>query len=132
MDHDWLQRGQELVNDLRYSIRMLLKNPGFTAVAVLTLGLGISANTSIFAMISAIFFQPLPVKDAEQLVLILQKSSVWKMPHGHSWLDYLDYREGVSEFSDVLATMLNPAHLSIPGHEAQRTWIEAMATLRCE
>lgn len=79
-----------MLNDLRCAVRMLFKNPGFTAVAVLTLALGIGANTSIFSIISGILFQPLPVKDPHQLVMVLQKSAVWKMPHGHSWPDYRD------------------------------------------
>ena len=115
------------MNDLKFAFRQLLKNPGFTAVAVLTLALGISANTTIFSIISAMFFQPLPVKDPDRLVLVLQKSAIWKMPHGHSWLDYRDYRERVDAFSDVLAVMFNPAHLSVPGQQPERTWIEAVS-----
>jgi len=94
-----------LFDDFRFGLRMLGKRPGFTAVAVLTLALGLSANTTIFGMISAFFFRPLPVKDPQQLVMVLQKSRVWKLPHGHSWLDYQDYRGRVKEFSDVIALM---------------------------
>jgi predicted permease len=115
------------MNDLRFAFRQLLKNPGFAAVAVLTLALGISANTTIFSIISAMFFQPLPVKDPDQLVLVLQKSAVWKMPHGHSWPDYRDYRERVDAFADVLAVMFNPAHLSVSGQQPERAWIEAVS-----
>lgn len=116
-----------MINDLRFAVRMLFKNPGFTTIAVLTLALGIGANTSIFSIISGIFFQPLPVKDPHQLVMVLQKSAVWKMPHGHSWPDYRDYRERVESFSDVLATMMNPVHLSIPGQQPERAWVEAVS-----
>ncbi len=113
------------MNNLRYAVRMLLKNPGFTAVAVLTLALGITANITIFGMISAFFFQPLPVKNPDRLVMVLQKSAIWKMPHGHSWLDYQDYREHVAAFEDAIATFMNPVHLSAPGQEPERGWIEA-------
>lgn len=115
------------MNDLRYAFRMLLKSPGFTLVAVLTLALGLSANISIFSMVSMFFFQPLPVKDADRLVMVLQKSDVWKLPHGHSWPDYEDYRQRVSEFEDALALFFNPAHLSSPGQPAERAWIEAVS-----
>ncbi len=110
--------------DLRYGARMLMKNRGFTAVAVFTLALGISANVTIFSMISEYFFQPLPVKDPDQLVLVLQKSAVWDKPHGHSWLDFRDYRERLNVFSDMLAVDMSPAHLSVAGQQPDREWIE--------
>ena len=115
------------MNDLKFAFRQLLKNPGFTAVAVLTLALGISANTTIFSIISGMFFQPLRVKDPERLVLVLQKSAIWKAPHGHSWLDYRDYGQRVDAFEDALAVFFNPAHLSLPGQEPERAWIEAVS-----
>src|ERR671931_2958677 len=58
------------VNDLKFAFRQLLKNPGFTAVAVLTLALGIGANTAIFSVINAVVLRPLPFPDADRLVMI--------------------------------------------------------------
>jgi predicted permease len=74
----WLQPlrwEDEMIQDLRYGVRMLLKSPGFTAVALLSLGLGIGANTAIFSLMDAIFWRPLPVSHPEQLVNIVIPSS---------------------------------------------------------
>src|SRR2546425_13197388 len=58
------------MNDLKFAFRQLLENPGFTAVAVLTLALGIGANTAIFSVVNAVMFGRLPFPNADRLVLI--------------------------------------------------------------
>ena len=59
-----------MFNDLRYAFRQLLKNPGFTAVAVLTLALGIGATTAIFSVVYAVVLRPLPFPESERLVAL--------------------------------------------------------------
>lgn len=61
---------QRLGQDLRYGLRMLVKNPGFTAVAVLTLAFGIGANTAIFSLVEGILFPPFQARDARRLVAV--------------------------------------------------------------
>jgi putative ABC transport system permease protein len=69
----WLQSYRwedEMIQDLRYGLRMLLKNPGFSLIAIVTLALGIGANTTIFTMVNSMLLKPLPLKDPQHLVMV--------------------------------------------------------------
>ena len=73
-----------LMNDVRVTWRRLLKTPGFTLGAVLTLALGIGASTAVFAVVSGVLLRPLPFSDAERLVFITREGDVG-MPDGVDW-----------------------------------------------
>jgi len=92
-----------LLHDLRYGLRMLAKNPGFTVVAVLSLALGIGANSTVFSIVDTFFLRPWPVKDPERLAVILTDWPKEPDFRASSYPDYLDIRHEVSAFSDVVA-----------------------------
>jgi putative ABC transport system permease protein len=91
-----------LLQDIRYSLRMLAKNPGFAAIAILTLALGIGANAAIFNVVNATLLQPLPVRHASRLVVIWVNNlqSGWSRI-GPTGLDYLDWKEQSKSFDDL-------------------------------
>jgi hypothetical protein len=61
---------ETLMQDIRYGVRMLMRNPGFMIVAIITLALGIGANTAIFSMVDGILLRPLPVQDPAQITVL--------------------------------------------------------------
>jgi putative ABC transport system permease protein len=93
---------EALWQDLRFGARMLRKNPGFTIVAVLTLALGIGANTAIFSVIRGVLMQSLPFRDSTRIVLV--RGTVAGQPTGSvSYPDYLDTRKQARSFEDLAA-----------------------------
>src|SRR5947209_4451660 len=89
--------------DLRYGFRLLIKSPGFSIVAILSLALGIGANTAIFSLISGFLLTPLPVDQPRQLVTIFtaDKKNPGNLPVSH--YNYNDYRDKGDAFSGVIA-----------------------------
>jgi putative ABC transport system permease protein len=91
-----------LFNDIRYGIRMLAKNPGFTAVAVISLALGIGANSAVFSIVDTLLLKAPPVKDPARLAMISTDSPKLDSSSS-SFPDYLDIRHEVPAFSEVVA-----------------------------
>src|SRR2546427_1270796 len=88
------------MNDLRLAFRQLLKNPGFTAVAVLTLALGIGANTAIFSFVNAVLLRPLPYRAPGELVNVWESEPGRGIPQSTvSYADFLDWREQAKGFA---------------------------------
>jgi predicted permease len=93
---------ETLIQDLRYGVRMLLRNPGFTLIAVITLSLGIGANTAIFSVVNAALMRPLPYQSPAELVLIrhLDKTD-GSQSQSISYADFLDWKTQNSVFADL-------------------------------
>src|SRR6266478_1975778 len=105
---------EEFFIDIRFGLRILRKNPGFTAVAVLTLALGIGANTAIFSVVYGALLSPLPYPNPDELVM------VWSKVNGHnnsvSAGDYLDWKRQNTVFQDVVAWSGGSFNLTVGGH----------------
>ena len=95
---------ESLMQDVRYGWRMLVKNPGFSAIAVLTLAIGIGASTAIFSVVDAVLLQPLPYQQAEQLVLVTESVPGMSADEfGVAAGEYQDYRDRNHSFSQIAA-----------------------------
>lgn len=100
-----------LRQDLQYAFRTLLRAPGFTAIAVLTLALGIGATTTIFSFVNATLLRPLPYRDAEQLVILNETDSrVGNVSVAYP--DFLDWQTQSHAFSEMAAAHNVGANLS--------------------
>src|SRR5215203_4450433 len=91
-----------LLQDIRYAVRMLLRTRGFTTVAVLTLALGIGANTALFSIVYAVLLKPLPYEQADDLVMLWSKPGRGR-GGATSPADFLDYRKMNTTFEDLAA-----------------------------
>jgi len=95
---------ETLLQDIRYGWRMLARNPGFTAIAVLTLAIGIGASTAIFSVVDTVLLRPLPYRDPEKLVLVSETLPGMSTDEiGVSAGEYQDYRDRNRSFSQVAA-----------------------------
>ncbi len=108
------------MNNLRYAFRQLLKQPGFTAIAVLTLALGIGANTAIFSVINAVLLRPLPYPDAAR-IMVLNETSGPGQDFAVALPNYLDWKRDNTVFAQLAITHRESRNLSgLSGQEAER------------
>src|SRR5215216_4583530 len=101
-----------LWQDLRFGFRMLGKSPGFTALAVLSLALGIGINSTIFSLVNAVLLRPLPVEEPDSLVRLYATSSDGISSLRISHQDYADYRDQNQVFSGLAGVSLTPLALN--------------------
>src|SRR5262245_1656003 len=99
-----------LLQDLRYGARMLLKKPGFTLIAVLTLALGVGATTAIFSVVNAVLLRALPYREADGLVIVWEKSRR-NDQNVVSPANFMDWREQNNVFTEMAATFDSSAVL---------------------
>jgi putative ABC transport system permease protein len=92
-----------LMGDIKYGLRMLAKNPGFAAVVVLTLAIGIGANIAMFSVVNAVLLRPLPFRNAERLTVVRQHAKTFNITTGFSYPDFLDIRAQNQVFEDFAA-----------------------------
>ena len=107
---------EDSMHDLRYAVRTLLKSPGFTVVALISLALGIGVNTTIFSVVNAVLLRPLPVSDPGTLVEVYTATGQEAFPQSvFSYPDYVDLRDNNEVFSGVAAYGLAVASLRHAG-----------------
>ena len=110
-----------LRQDIRFGWRQLLKHPGFTGLAILSMALGIGANTAIFSLVDTVLLRPLPVREPSQLIAVdgqLRNGTDFTL---QSYLNYKDYRDRNTVFSGLLAYRFVVASLSHNGVN-ERAW----------
>src|SRR3954470_1526683 len=107
------------MNDLRFAFRQFLKSPAFTIITVLTLALGIGANTAIFSVVNAVLLRPLPYPQPERIVYLNEVSS--GIDQSIALPDYLDWRKDAKSFEHLALSRLESRNLSgLAGREPER------------
>lgn len=121
---------QTLVNDFRYSVRMLMKHRGFTAIALITLALGIGANTAMFSVVNAVLLRPLPYHDPSRLVTIWEESperEMYEMPV--SLANLRDWVDQNASFEQIAAYTFTNLNLTDAGEPATLLTVRTSANL---
>ncbi len=114
------------IRDLRYALRMMARSPGFTLVAILSLALGIGANTTIYSWVNAILLNPLPgVADVDRLVMMAEKSRSGTFT-STSYPDFTDFRSSIAPKAELTAYTMQTVGLN-SGDRTDRMWCEVVS-----
>jgi putative ABC transport system permease protein len=111
----WESLVETLWQDLRFAARMLRKSPGFTAVAILTLALGIGANTAVFSVVQGVLLAPLPYREPDRLVTVWLNNFHLNSPTSLSYRDFMDWEHAAPPFEKMSAYASQGFDLSSPG-----------------
>src|SRR5579871_6502178 len=111
----------KLRQDLILAFRRLAKTPGFTAAAILTLALGIGANTAVFSAVNSLLLRPLPVSHPEQLAFLNTRAYKQEFPVT-SYPNYIDYRDRNTVFTGLAAYRFSPLSLTKGDSNNARVW----------
>ncbi|HMZ17100.1 MAG TPA: ABC transporter permease, partial [Blastocatellia bacterium] len=126
----WLQRQRwedDMFQDLRFGVRMLLKQPSFTLIAIITLALGIGANTAIFSVVDKVLLRSLPVKAPQELALVSGETVNPKFQNNiFSYPNYVDYRANNEVFQGLLAYLQTAVRLG-EGERADKLNLELIS-----
>ena len=120
------------MNDLKFAVRQLLKNPGFTTVAVLTLALGIGANTAMFSLVNGVLLKPLPFRQPKRLITLFEKHK----EQGQNFIGltapgFTDWRAQNSVFEDMAAYQARGFDLTGGSQKASKPRSRLRALTRC-
>ncbi|HEY3936369.1 MAG TPA: ABC transporter permease, partial [Bryobacteraceae bacterium] len=107
-----------LIQDLKYAVRMLIKSPSFTAIAILTLALGIGANTALFSVVNGVLLRPLPYAQPDRLVILSEKSASFESS-SISYPNFLDWQRTNTSFTSIAAYRSDDFNITGSG-EAER------------
>jgi putative ABC transport system permease protein len=117
-----------LLKDLRYGLRSFAKRPGFTAVALVALALGIGANTAIFSLVNAVLIQPLPFPEPDRLVWAWGNIRNGGNRASVAPLDFIDYRNQNKTFEEFAATFSIPNPINLTGSGEPERLVSAAVT----
>ena len=101
-----------LLQDIRFALRMLRKHPGFTAIAVVALGLGVGADTAIFSVVDAVMLRPLAYKNPEELVVVRERTPDWPTGMSVAYPNFEDWRAQNNVFQQMAAFQFNGVNLT--------------------
>src|SRR6185436_8008264 len=119
---------ESIIKDIRFGIRSLLKRPAFTFIAIITLGLGIGANSAIFSVINGVLWRPLPYQNPQQLVSVWENHKARGGPE-REWFspsDFADWRDQNKSFSHLVT--LNDSAPTLTGRAEPESLVGALVS----